>query len=163
MTRHTFVRRSAFAMLVALTVATLWPSELLAQRAVPRSAPRTGVAVPRPPSGGHGYYRPYYPYYGYYYPRYYYPYFYGGFYTPFYWGAYWGPYWGGGYPYYYGAPYYGGYYYDNSGSARLQISPRDAQVYVDGYFAGLVDNFDGNLQRLNVESGEHELQVGLLG
>ena len=150
-------------MLVALTLATLSPSELLAQRAAPRSsAPRSGVAVPRPPYSGGGYYRPYR---SYYYPRYYYPYFYGGFYTPFYWGAYWGPYWGGGYPYYYGGPYYGygPYYYDNSGSARLQISPREAQVYVDGYFAGVVDNFDGNLQRLNVESGEHELQFHLQG
>jgi hypothetical protein len=149
-------------MLVAFMLATSWPSELLAQRAAPRSsAPRSGVAVPRPPYSG-GYYRPYRPYY---YPRYYYPYFYGGFYTPFYWGAYWGPYWGGGYPYYYGGPYYGygPYYYDNSGSARLQISPREAQVYVDGYFAGIVDNFDGNLQRLNVESGEHELQFHLQG
>ena len=161
MTRHTFVRRSAFTVLVALTIATMWPSELLAQRAVPRGSPQTGVAVPRPPAGGGGgYYRPYYPYY---YPRYYYPYFYGGFYTPFYWGAYWGPYWGAPYPYYYGpGPYYGGYYYD-SGAARLQISPREAQVYVDGYFAGVVDNFDGNLQRLNVEPGEHELQVHLQG
>ncbi len=54
-------------------------------------------------------------------------------------------------------------YYDNSGSARLQVTPRNTQVYIDGYFVGVVDNFDGNLQRLNVEAGEHELQLYLEG
>ena len=49
------------------------------------------------------------------------------------------------------------------GSARLQVTPRNTQVYVDGYFVGVVDNFDGNLQRLNVEAGEHELQLYLEG
>ena len=58
--------------------------------------------------------------------------------------------------------YYGGYY-DNTGSARLQVTPRNAQVYIDGYFVGVVDNFDGNLQRLNIEAGEHELQLYLEG
>jgi hypothetical protein len=41
----------------------------------------------------------------------------------------------------------------------LQITPRSAQVYVDGQFAGLVDEFDGSFQRLNVEIGRHEIQV----
>jgi PEGA domain len=154
--RHTFVRRSVLAVFIAVTIATLWPIDALAQRAVPRPSGRSAV-VARP------YYRPYYyrPYYGYpYYPYYpYYGYYWPSFYAGFYgfYGGFYGPY--GQYPY----PYYGGYYYDNSGSARLQISPRNAQVYVDGYFAGLVDNFDGNLQRLNVESGEHELQFFLEG
>ncbi len=53
--------------------------------------------------------------------------------------------------------------YDNTGSARLQVTPRNTQVYVDGYFVGVVDNFDGTLQRLNVEAGEHELQLYLEG
>ncbi len=53
--------------------------------------------------------------------------------------------------------------YDNSGSARLQVSPRNTQVYIDGYFVGVVDNFDGTLQRLNIEAGEHELQLYLDG
>jgi len=34
---------------------------------------------------------------------------------------------------------------------------------IDGYFVGVVDNFDGTLQRLNVEAGEHELQLYLEG
>jgi hypothetical protein len=43
------------------------------------------------------------------------------------------------------------------------ITPRNAQVYVDGQFVGLVDDFDGSFQRLHVETGEHELQVYLEG
>lgn len=79
------------------------------------------------------------------------------------WGGYgWGPYGFGagfyGYPFYY--PYYSyGYPIDNSGSVRLEVKPRDADVYVDGYLAGKVDNFDGVFQRLRVEPGGHELVV----
>ena len=61
-----------------------------------------------------------------------------------------------GYPYYYGA-------YDYTGAARLEVKPREAQVYVDGYFVGVVDDFDGTFQRLNLEPGEHELQLYLEG
>ena len=139
----------------------------------------SGVAVPRPPSqyrsyypryGYPNYYRGYgYPYYyrGYGYPwygYYGYPGFYSGFYSPYFWGGYglgFGVGYGYGqypypYPYYYPA-------YDNTGSARLQVTPRNTQVYIDGYFVGVVDNFDGNLQRLHVEAGEHELQLYLEG
>jgi hypothetical protein len=181
------IRRSRFLLLLTFltTVGLAWPSAVAAQRRPP-SAPRTGVAVPR----GHasGYYRPYYyrpysyrPYYypryysGYAYPYYYYPYYPGfsfsvglgiGFGWP---GSYWGAW---GYPYAYPSAYpypssyaypYPYYAYDNTGSARLLIAPRNAQVYVDGQFLGLVDEFDGSLQRLHVPIGEHELQVYLEG
>jgi hypothetical protein len=150
-------------------------------RAVRRSPGQsTGTAVPRtsrpypsrPIYGGGGYYRPYYPYYR----SYYYPYYYGGFYSPYYFsfGFGWGypyayPYAAYGYgPYGYGygpyayAPYYGPYVYDTA-SARLQVTPRATQVYVDGYFAGLVDEFDGYMQRLNVAPGQHDLELYLDG
>ena len=82
--------------------------------------------------------------------------------------------WGPGYYGYYGyGPYYQvqipiygrgrGYGYDRSGSIRLQVSPRQAEVFVDGYFAGTVDDFDGVFQRLNIEPGDHEVQVYLAG
>jgi hypothetical protein len=71
--------------------------------------------------------------------------------------------------YRYGAPYYGrvyGYvpspvygariYY---GDVRLQVRPRDAQVFVDGYYAGIVDDFDGVFQRLTLTVGPHEIEV----
>jgi hypothetical protein len=129
-------------MVAAVCAATLWPADLLAERARPRSSGRSVVVV-RP------YYRP-----SFYYPGFYYPGFYGGYYNPFFLGYY------GQYPY---PPYYGHWAYDNTGSARLRVAPRNAQVYVDGYFVGLVDSFDGALQRLNVEAGEHELQLYLEG
>jgi len=96
----------------------------------------------------------------------------GGYYRP-YWGPYWGPgpYWYGSlwYPFagpypYYGYPYYPyypyGYPYDPvSSSVKLQVKPQNAEVYVDGYRAGTVDDFDGIWQRLRVRPGEHELTL----
>lgn len=45
--------------------------------------------------------------------------------------------------------------YDSS--VRVEVTPRDAEVFVDGYYAGVVDDFDGMLQRLRVEPGQHEI------
>ncbi|OFW30560.1 MAG: hypothetical protein A3H97_05690 [Acidobacteria bacterium RIFCSPLOWO2_02_FULL_65_29] len=86
--------------------------------------------------------------------------YYGGYYP---WG--WGGVGVGGYyggyddPWYYGgSPVYSGSYgYD--GQLRLKIAPRDAQVFVDGYFAGIVDEFDGFWQRLHIEPGPHRIEV----
>ena len=44
-------------------------------------------------------------------------------------------------------------------SLRLDVTPRDTEVYVDGYYAGIVDDFDGMLQRLRVEPGQHEVTL----
>ena len=44
-------------------------------------------------------------------------------------------------------------------SIRLDVTPRDTEVYVDGYYAGIVDDFDGVLQRLRVEPGQHEITL----
>lgn len=73
--------------------------------------------------------------------------------------------WYFGYPWragYYGVRVYGSpYAYD--ASLRLQVTPRDTEVYVDGYFAGTVDDYDGVFQRLHLEPGEHELELYLPG
>jgi len=45
------------------------------------------------------------------------------------------------------------------GALRLQISPKDAEVFVDGYLMGVVDDFDGVFQRLHLDAGEHTLEV----
>lgn len=77
----------------------------------------------------------------------------------------WGP-WGidGWYsPYAYAQwPYYA-YRYDDSASLRLQVNPKQTEVFVDGYFAGTVDDFDGVLQRLHIEPGDHDIELYLPG
>lgn len=89
--------------------------------------------------------------------RFYRPYgLYAGFYDPFF-----GPY---AFPYGYAphlASYYGGYAY--SSAVRLDVEPEETEVYVDGYFTGIVDSYDGFLQRLRLPPGEHEIELYLEG
>ncbi len=116
-------------------------------RAVPRYRGGTNVYV-TPPSYNY-----------YYYPRRYYPYGYGAFglgyfyYDPYTWypGAYSG-YYGGGYP----DPFFDSF---DVGQLRIDVSPRDADVYVDGYFAGRVDDYDGVFQSLKLAAGPHHIQI----
>ena len=49
------------------------------------------------------------------------------------------------------------------GSIRVLVDPAEARVYVDGYYAGTVDDFDGIFQRLNVPTGRHEIMLKLEG
>jgi hypothetical protein len=48
-------------------------------------------------------------------------------------------------------------------AARIQVTPRHTEVYVDGYLAGVADDFDGIAQRLRVEAGEHVIELYLEG
>ncbi len=80
------------------------------------------------------------------------------FYDPFFYGFGWSQW----YPYPYPPPYYYGRRYDIS-EARLELKPKNAQVYLDGYYVGVVDDFDGAWQRLDMPSGEHEITVYLQG
>jgi len=159
--RPTFLTLSLLATLAAPAVAD-------AQRrvAVPRSAGNTNVIVGARHYSPASFYRPYYygPYYRSFYP--YYPYSSFAFSFGYGWGY---PSYGfgyGGYPYYgygYGYPYYGPGFYDSSSSVRLQVMPKESEVYVDGYFAGNVDNFDGTFQRLRLAPGDHEIQLFMPG
>jgi hypothetical protein len=45
------------------------------------------------------------------------------------------------------------------GGVRIDLPQRDAQVYVGGYFVGIVDQFDGVFQQLNLEPGPHRIEV----
>jgi hypothetical protein len=45
------------------------------------------------------------------------------------------------------------------GSLRIIDAPRDAQVFVDGYYAGVVDDYDGVFQHLNLEVGSHHIEI----
>ena len=65
-----------------------------------------------------------------------------------------------GAPYYAYPPYGGGY---DLGGVRLRIRPRDAQVFVDGYYAGVVDDFDGTFQQLRLEQGGHQIEIRMPG
>ncbi len=136
--------------------------------AVPRSSSRSSAsgAQSRHPragtgryyyGGGRGTYRSYPRYYGY-----------GGYYGGYY--AY-DPYF-----YYYGgyAPYYGGYYYNRpyepaygyssaQGALRLLVEPDNTKVYVDGYYSGVVDDYDGLFQRLYLPMGKHQIVLRLDG
>jgi hypothetical protein len=131
-------------VLAAAFVVLLSAADAAAQR---RGRPARGgggggrpVVVVRPPV-----YRTYY--YGY-----------RGYYDPFFFGS------AGWYPYGFYAPYSRSDFYGESySSARIQVTPRHAEVYVDGYMAGTVDDFDGFLQRLDVPAGEHELTLYLDG
>jgi hypothetical protein len=94
---------------------------------------------------GYPYYAgPYYPYrYGYY-----------GYAAPFPYAA----------PYPYPYPAYGGIYAvppagSLYGGVRLDVTPRDAAVYVDGYYAGIVDDFDGAWQRVALAPGAHRFEI----
>ena len=49
------------------------------------------------------------------------------------------------------------------GGVRITNAPRDAAVYVDGYYVGTVDNFDGTFQRLNLEPGAHHVEIAPQG
>ena len=129
---------------------------------------------------GHVIYYPYYdPFYGY-------GYGYGSHYG---YGGYYGPWFAGygfglgyfydpfGYSYY--SPYdqgygyshygYGRSRYDNYGRTgevgqlRLKVKPSEGQVYVDGYYVGEVDSFDGVLQRLAIEAGAHRVEIRAAG
>jgi hypothetical protein len=60
-------------------------------------------------------------------------------------------------------PYPAGYGYVPESDLRIEVTPKDASVYVDGYFAGLVDEFDGTFQRLHVTPGQHEITIYLQG
>jgi len=58
--------------------------------------------------------------------------------------------------------YYGNYGYP-VGELRLDIQPTDAQVYIDGAYAGLVDDFDGVFQSLRLEAGQYHVEIVLPG
>jgi hypothetical protein len=69
-------------------------------------------------------------------------------YSPFWYGAPW--------PYTYPVPYA---YDEVTGGLRLEVEPTSAQVFVDGYYAGIVDDFDGHFQHLNLVPGGHRVEL----
>ena len=54
-------------------------------------------------------------------------------------------------------------YYAGSGAIRMIVDAKEAEVFVDGYYAGIVDDFDGTFQKLYLQPGEHTLELRLEG
>ena len=81
-----------------------------------------------------------------------YPYHYGPYYAPYYASTFGDP-----YPYYRLTPHYRDPY--QTSGVRLKVHPNDASVFVDGYYAGTVDDFDGTFQQLDVKPGPREITV----
>jgi hypothetical protein len=63
----------------------------------------------------------------------------------------------GGYPY----PAYR--YAAPDAAVKFDVKPKDTTVYVDGFYAGIVDDFDGAFQRLRTSPGAHQLTLYLDG
>jgi hypothetical protein len=77
-----------------------------------------------------------------------------------YFGFYYGPYYGPYYPY--PGPFQGRPRYSES-ALRTRVKPVETEVYVNGYYAGQVDDFDGFFQRLYLPAGKHEVTFRLDG
>ena len=65
------------------------------------------------------------------------------------WGPYWGPYWGPG-------PYY--YAYPNTGEIKIDTKVKDAQVFINGAFAG--NTHDSKTMHLRPGSYDVEIREG---
>lgn len=76
-----------------------------------------------------------------------------GYYSPYGYGGYADPYAGGGYS------HYSRDRYREVGALRLKVKPEFGQVYVDGYYVGEVDSFDGIFQKLQIEAGAHRVEI----
>ena len=73
----------------------------------------------------------------------------GGYWGGPYWGGYWGPYYGYG-------PYWGGYYgYPNSGEIKLDTKVKDAQVFINGAYAGTTQED----KKLHLRPGNYNIEI----
>jgi hypothetical protein len=49
------------------------------------------------------------------------------------------------------------------GDVRTEVTPKNAEVYVDGFYAGVVSDFDGAFKRLHLTPGGHAITLYLDG
>jgi hypothetical protein len=63
------------------------------------------------------------------------------------------------------AGYGGGGAYSNpdNGSIKFKVKPKQAEIYVDGYFEGPVDSYDGTFQHLDLKGGSHRIEIRAAG
>jgi hypothetical protein len=60
-------------------------------------------------------------------------------------------------------PYYRRYNVERESAVRLEVKPKDAEVYVDGFYAGIVDDFNDWYERLYTAPGGHQITLFLDG
>jgi hypothetical protein len=65
---------------------------------------------------------------------------YGGYWGPYYWGPYWGP-------YYYGYPY--------AGEVKLDTKVKDAQVFINGGYAGTTKES----KKMHLRPGSYKIEI----
>lgn len=53
--------------------------------------------------------------------------------------------------------------YEPPADVRVLVTPKEAAVYVDGFYSGIADDFDGYFQRLHLAPGDHEVTLYLEG
>jgi hypothetical protein len=71
--------------------------------------------------------------------------------------------WWPGYGWWGGPPLYAPPYWGITSNARFLVTPREAEVYVDGALAGIVDQYDGTFQSLTLAPGTHQISLYLDG
>jgi PEGA domain len=76
--------------------------------------------------------------------------------TPFFYDPFWAPY----YSYY---PYAAYPYAAPETAVRVEVKPKQAEVYVDGYYAGIADDLGGIFKNLRTTPGGHEISIRLAG
>ena len=74
------------------------------------------------------------------------------------------------YPRYFYDPFWGSYYYPYgvyagrpSADVRVEVVPKQTEVFVDGYYAGTAGEFDGVFKRLHTTPGGHAITLYLDG
>jgi PEGA domain-containing protein len=144
------VRVTVIPLAAALAASTLWAGRSDAQvrigGGVRVATPRTGVSVV---VGRPYYYRPFY------YGPYYRPYLFAPFYGSYFYGSYFYP----PFSWYSYAPVGYGFGVFDGTSLRVQVTPRDTEVFIDNYYAGTADDFDGLFQRLHLGPGAHDITL----
>ena len=86
-------------------------------------------------------------------------------YAPYFYDPFWGR-----YPSSYGIYPYGAYAYGvhpfgarQESDVRVEVTPKQTEVYVDGFYAGVADDFDGIFKRLHTTPGGHAITLHLEG
>ena len=54
-------------------------------------------------------------------------------------------------------------FFDHGSGLRFQVEPAETEIFIDGYYVGRVDDYDGFFQRLRFPPGEHEIELYLGG